>query len=45
MISFTYFMFSFTDQISNQEMRDSGRRFDYIISLTIHFRETSEING
>ena len=32
-------------QIQNQEMRDSGWRFDKLISMTIFFYKTQELNG
>ena len=32
-------------QIQNQEMKDSGWRFDKIISMTIYFYKTQELNG
>ena len=32
-------------QIQNQEMKDSGWRFDKIISMTIYFYKTQEFNG
>ena len=32
-------------QITNQEMKDSGWRFDKITSMTIYFYKTNELNG
>ena len=32
-------------QIQQQEMKDSGWRFDKIISMTIYFYKTQELNG
>ena len=32
-------------QIQQQEMKDSGWRFDKINSLTVYFSKTGEING
>ena len=32
-------------QIQNQEMKDSGWRFDKIINMTIYFYKTQELNG
>ena len=32
-------------QIQQQEMKDSGWRFDKIISLTVYFYKTNEMNG
>ena len=32
-------------QIQQQEMKDSGWRFDEIISMTVYFFKTGEING
>ena len=32
-------------QIQQQEMKDSGWRFDKVISMTIYFYKTQEING
>ena len=32
-------------QIQNQEMKDSGWRFDKVISMTIYFYKTQELNA
>ena len=36
---------SLEHQIQQQEMKDSGRRFDKINSMTIYFYKTTEMNG
>ena len=33
------------DKFNNQEMKDSGWRFDKVISMTIYFYKTQELNG
>ena len=37
--------FPLEHQIQQQEMKDSGWRFDKIISMTIYFYETTQMNG
>ena len=32
-------------QIQQQEMKDSGWRFDKIISMTVYFYKTGDLNG
>ena len=32
-------------QITNQELKDSGWRFNKLISMTIYFYKTKELNG
>ena len=37
--------FDLENQIQQQELKDSGWRFDKIISMTIYFYKTQELNG